>query len=222
MLLEVVGGLLPAAAGIALSPFPIVAIILVVAGTHGRVAGPVFALGWLLGLSLLTAVAVGVGGLLAGGQPGTWAAWARILLGAVLLGLGARKGLRRPRGDEPATTPSWMTGLAAATPSRAGAVGFGLAALNPKNVAFALASASVIGQVDQDAGNALLEAAVFVLLASTTVVSVVVVSRFGGPRGTRALDRLRQRLLQHNDVIVAVVLLLIGATILGDGLTGLG
>jgi hypothetical protein len=45
VLLEVVGELLPAAAGIALSPFPIVAIILLVAGTHSRVAGPVFALG---------------------------------------------------------------------------------------------------------------------------------------------------------------------------------
>lgn len=222
MLLEVVGGLLPAAAGIALSPFPIVAVILVVAGTHGRVAGPVFAFGWLVGLSALTAVAVGVGGLLAGGDPATWAAWARILLGAVLLGLGVRKGLRRPRGDEPAIMPSWMAGLAAATPSRAWAVGFGLAALNPKNVAFALASASVIGQVGQDAGSALVEAVVFVLLASVTVVSVVLVSRFGGPGGTRALDRLQQRLLKHNDVIVAVVLLLIGATILGDGLTGLG
>jgi threonine/homoserine/homoserine lactone efflux protein len=115
-----------------------------------------------------------------------------------------------------------MAGLAAATPGHAGAVGFGLAAFNPKNVAFALASASVIGQVDQDAGSALVEAAVFVLLASTTVVSVVVVSQVGGPGGTRALDWTRQRLLQHNDVIVAVVLLLIGATILGDGLTGLG
>jgi len=171
---------------------------------------------------LLTAVAVGVGELIAGGQAGTWAAWARILLGAVLLGLGVRKGLRRPRGDEPATMPSWMAGLAAATPGHAGAVGFGLAAFNPKSVAFALASASVIGQVDQDAGSALVEAAVFVLLASTTVVSVVVVSQVGGPGGTRALDWTRQRLLQHNDVIVAVVLLLIGATILGDGLTGLG
>jgi threonine/homoserine/homoserine lactone efflux protein len=222
VLLEVVGGLLPAAAGIALSPFPIVAVILVVGGPRGRVAGPAFALGWLLGLSMLTAVAVGVGELLAGGQAGTWAAWARILLGAVLLGLGVRKGLRRPRGDEPAMMPSWMAGLAAATPSRAGAVGFGLAAFNPKNVAFALASASVIGQVDQDAGSALLEAAVFVLLASTTVVSVVVVGQVGGPSGERALDWLRQRLLRHNAVIVAVVLLLIGATILGDGLTDLG
>jgi threonine/homoserine/homoserine lactone efflux protein len=186
------------------------------------VAGPAFAFGWLVGLSVLTAVAVGIGELLAAGHPSTWAAWARILLGAVLLGLGARKGLRRPRGDEPTTTPSWMAGLAAGTPSRACVVGFSLAALNPKNVAFALASASVIGQVDQDAGSALIEAVIFVLLASTTVVSVVLVSQFGGPGGTRALDRLRQRLLRHNDVIVAVVLLLIGATILGDGLTGLG
>jgi threonine/homoserine/homoserine lactone efflux protein len=101
-------------------------------------------------------------------------------------------------------------------------VGASLAALNPKNLAFALASASVIGQLDQAADQAFVEGVVFVLLASSTVLGVVLVSQLTGDRGRHALASLQQRLVTHNDVIVAVVLLLIGVTIFGDGLAGIG
>lgn len=221
LLLDVVGSLLPTAAGIALSPFPIVAVILVVTSPRGRTTGPTFALGWLVGLSALTAVAVGVGELVGGGTPATWAAWARVVLGVALVALAVRKFAGRPRADDPAPMPGWMTGLVAASPGRALVLGFALAALNPKNVAFALASASVIGQVGQSAGAVLVEAAVFVLLASTTVLGALVVSLLGGQRATHALAEVKARLLAHNDVIIAVVLLIIGAKVLGDGLAGL-
>lgn len=132
MLLHVVGSLLPAAAGIALSPFPIVAVILVVTSPQARSAGPAFAAGWLAGLSLLTAVVVGLGELVGGGEPATWAAWVRVVLGAALVVLAVRKFAGRPRADEPGTTPAWMAGLTTASPGRALILGLGLAALNPR------------------------------------------------------------------------------------------
>lgn len=221
MILDIVGALLPTAAGIALSPFPIVAAILVVGGPHARSAGPTFAFGWLVGLSALTALAIAVGSLIGSGESPTWASWARILLGTAVVALGVRKFMGRPREDEASTMPGWMAGLADAPPGRALLIGLGLAALNPKNIAFALASASIIGQVDQDTSSALVEAAVFVLLASATVIGVVLVSQLGGQRGARTLASLQERLLEHNDAIVAAVFVLIGATVLGDGLAGL-
>ncbi len=159
MLWDVVGALLPSAAGIALSPFPVVGAILVVGGPHGRWAGPAFVVGWLVGLSALTAVAVALGTLIGGGDSATWMSWVRVLLGLGLVALGVRKFLARPRGDEEAGTPRWMAGIVTATPRRALVVGVSLAALNPKNLAFALASASVIGQVDQTADQVFVEGA---------------------------------------------------------------
>lgn len=220
MLLDVVGSLLPAALGIALSPFPIVGVILVVTGPRARTSGPTFVLGWLVGLSALTTVAVGLGGLLGGGEPARWASWLRILLGVTLIGLGVRKIVRRPRAEDEPKQPAWMAGLAEASPGRASLLGFGLAALNPKNVAFALASASVIGQVGGPAATIVVEGAIFVLLASATVLGVLLVSLAGGSRAASALASLQQVLLTHHAVIVAVVLMLIGAKILGDGLAG--
>lgn len=149
-------------------------------------------------------------------------AWVRVLLGLVLVALGVRRFLGRSRGDAVAATPRWMSSIVTASPGRALVVGASLAALNPKNLAFALASASVIGQLDQAADQAFVETVIFVLLASSPVLGVVLVSRLGGDRGRLALASLQQRLVTHNDVIVAVVLLLIGVTILGDGLAGIG
>lgn len=221
-MLDHVAALLPAAAGIALSPFPVVAITLVVGGPRGRASGPAFALGWLVGLTALTAAAVGVGELVGDGDPARWASWARVVLGAALVGLGARKLLSRPDGDQPATPPGWAAGLTDAAPLRAAVTAAALAALNPKNVAFAMASASTIGQVDQDGAGVVGQAALFVGLASATVLGVVAVDLVGGRRGRRALEGLREHLLRHARVISAVVLALIGAAVLGQGLADLG
>ena len=47
MLLAAIGASLPAALAIALSPFPLVGIVLILAGRRGRRNGPVFAsAGW--------------------------------------------------------------------------------------------------------------------------------------------------------------------------------
>jgi Sap, sulfolipid-1-addressing protein len=63
MLGEAIGDLLPAAVGVALSPVPIVAVILMLGTPRARTNGPAFAAGWVAGL-----VTVGVTGLSAGGD----------------------------------------------------------------------------------------------------------------------------------------------------------
>jgi threonine/homoserine/homoserine lactone efflux protein len=225
MVLEVVGLLLPYAAGIALSPFAIVGAVLVMSGPRRRVTGPLFAAGWLLGLSGLTAVAVLLGELVGGGEQARWVSALRLLAGVVLVVLGARLLLRSRDGDSgegPSDEPSWLSGLSDITPRRAFVIGAGLAAANPKNLVFALASASVIGQVDQAGSAAVLEAAVFVVLASSTVLVAVLVTLVGGDPGQRALARVRHTMTRHHDVVLGVVLLLVGMGLTGDALAALG
>ena len=53
---EAIGGILAMAVGVAISPFPIIAIVLMLGTPRARVNGPGFALGWLLGLSVVGAV----------------------------------------------------------------------------------------------------------------------------------------------------------------------
>ena len=47
---EAIGHSLPLAIGVALSPIPIIAVVVLLTSSRARSLGPVFVLGWLLGL----------------------------------------------------------------------------------------------------------------------------------------------------------------------------
>ncbi|HUK72944.1 MAG TPA: GAP family protein [Streptosporangiaceae bacterium] len=56
---QAIGGSLPLAIGIALSPIPIIAVVLMLTTPRARANGPAFVLGWLLGLRRGSACARG-------------------------------------------------------------------------------------------------------------------------------------------------------------------
>jgi len=55
---DAIGGLLPSAFAVALSPIPIVAVVVVLGSRRARTAGPAFALGWIAGLLAVSMVVV--------------------------------------------------------------------------------------------------------------------------------------------------------------------
>ena len=52
--------LLPSAVGVAISPLPIIAVVLMLVTARGRVNGPAFLLGWMTGLVMVGAVLLAV------------------------------------------------------------------------------------------------------------------------------------------------------------------
>jgi hypothetical protein len=63
---------------------------------------------------------------------------------------------------------------------------------------------------------------VFVLVGSCTVIGAVVVRLVGGQSGISLLDAVRQFMVANSIAITVIVLLILGAKVLGDGLIGLG
>jgi Sap, sulfolipid-1-addressing protein len=59
---EAIGQLLPFAVGVAVSPMPIVAVILMLVTPKARSNGPAFLLGWLVGVGLGGAVLLALAG----------------------------------------------------------------------------------------------------------------------------------------------------------------
>jgi threonine/homoserine/homoserine lactone efflux protein len=115
---DAIGGTLGLAVGVAISPVPIIAIILMLATPRGRANGTLFAIGWLAGL---------------------------VALGTVVLLLAAvRQWRSRPAPGEEAPMPKWMAGIDRLQPLQASGLGALLAAINPKNGALTIAAASVI------------------------------------------------------------------------------
>ena len=59
---QAIGGSLPMAVGIALSPIPIIAVVLMLTSRKARINGPAFVLGWLLGLGIVGAIVLTLAG----------------------------------------------------------------------------------------------------------------------------------------------------------------
>jgi threonine/homoserine/homoserine lactone efflux protein len=81
---QAIGQSLPVAVGIALSPLPIVAVVLMLVTDRGRVNGPAFILGWWLGLAIVGAIVLSIAGgakASSNGEPPTWVNVLKLLLG---------------------------------------------------------------------------------------------------------------------------------------------
>ena len=224
MLFQAIGAGLPAALAIALSPFPVIGIVLILAGARGRVNGPLFAGGWILGLSVVTVLVVVVfsGADDPDSTSSAIADWGRVLAGAALMALGVRKWWTRSRDGAARDVPGWMASLDSATPVRAAALGLALSGANPKNFVLAVAAAASIVEAGVRGTDAAVAVVVFVLVGSLTVVGAVVLNFVGGPRGAAALDKVRVFMVDNSTAITVVILLILGVKVLGDGLTGIG
>lgn len=132
--LPTLGLVVPAALGVALSPFPVVAIVVILGIETGRRRGRILLAAWVIGL---TAVTVGVevitsGASVEGSGSRTGVGWVKLVLGAVFLLLALKAWWGRPRPGEDARLPGWVSTLEGADARRTMLLGLGLSAANPR------------------------------------------------------------------------------------------
>lgn len=221
---DAIGQVLSFGVGVALSPIPIIAVVLMLATPRGRVNGPAFILGWVLGIAVVgTVVLLVAGGANASesGTPATWVSILELVLGALLLALAWRQWKGRPHGEEQPRLPGWMRTIDGFTPRRAIAMGVALSAINPKNLVLVVGAAAAIAQTGSGTADQAVALAVFTLVA-TLGPGLPVALYFGlGERATAMLDELKTWMSRNNAVIMTVIALVIGAKLIGDGISGL-
>jgi threonine/homoserine/homoserine lactone efflux protein len=216
------GDMVPAALAVALSPFPIIAIVIVLSTPRARTTGPLFALGWVLGLvAVSTVVVLLLGNVDKDSDASTLVSVLRILLGAALLTMAAQQWFKRPRKGEEPEQPPWMAKVGRATPRRTLVLGLALAGANPKNLALTLAASASISRAGLDPTGTVIALAVFVAIGSFTVLGAVIYYLLAGERATAPLEKVEQFMLRHNNVIMMIILLALGVTILSEGIVGL-
>jgi len=221
---QAIGGSLPLAVGIALSPMPIVAVVLILTSRRAKVNGPAFVLGWLVGLGIVGAVVLalgGAGGASKSGAPATWVSWVKIVLGILLLLVAARLFRNRPRGDEEPQMPRWMATIDKITPVAAVGLGAVLAGANPKNLLLAVGGAAAIAQTGIPGGQQAIAYLVFALIGTLGVGIPLVIYFAMGTRSERLLAGLKDWMSTHDAVIMTVLCLIIAAKLIGDGVSGL-
>lgn len=221
---DVIGELLPLAVGVAVSPVPVIAVILMLLAPHARAAGAAFAAGWVLGVALVTGLVTALvqpAGSASDDGASVVVAVLKLALGLLTLLLGVREWRSRPReGDEP-ELPGWMSAVDRTTPVRAAGLGAALSAVNPKNLALCISAGATVGDADLPLGDVIVSVAVFVVLASVTVVAPVLAYLVAPASMSGRLEDLRAWLTVNNSTVLAVLLLVLGVSLVGKGVAGL-
>lgn len=222
MLSQAIGDLLPSAVGVAISPAPIIAVILMLSTPKARTTGPAFALGWIAGLVVVSAVVLAVAD--GADQEGTTSdavSVVKLVLGVVLFFLAVRRWRSRPRPGVEPEMPGWMQTMDRVAPSRAVGLGALLSGANPKNLALTLAAAASIAQGGLSTGGSVVAVAVFVVIGSATVAGPVAFYLLAPSKAASQLDTIKRAMSEHNAMIMCVVLVVLGAKLLGNGFAGL-
>ena len=219
---EAIGQILSLSVGVAISPIPIIGVVLMLVTPRARANGPAFVVGWLLGLSLVGAIVllVSPSGTSDGGNPATWVSTLKLVLGALLVLMAAKQWRGRPHGDEQAATPKWMGAIDGFSAPKALGAGVVLSGANPKNLLLAIAAAAAIVQTDIPGVEQAISYVVFALIGTVGVAVPVAIYFALGDRSGPILERLKSWLAQSNGVIMAVLLLIIGAKLIGDAIAG--
>ncbi|WP_454049857.1 GAP family protein [Cellulomonas sp. Marseille-Q8402] len=220
---EAIGQSLPVAVGVLVSPMPVVAVVLMLVTPRARSNAAGFLLGWVLGIAALGTVVVLLAGAVSGDADGTptWLAVVKLLLGVLLLLVAVRSWRGRPRGGAVPPVPGWMQAIESFTPVKAFGLAVLLGVVNPKNFLLVVSGAASIAAATTDTAGRLVALGVFVVVASLGVATPLVVYLATGPRAAGLLDDLKTWMVQNNAAIMAVLLLVIGAKMLGDGIAAL-
>jgi hypothetical protein len=219
------GDLLPFAVGIAISPIPIVACILMLFSPRSRSNGPAFLGGWLVGVAVATTLVYVLSGATGATDETTSGPSIGdvviLLLGLAAVALGIRQWRGRPRPGEAATMPKWMEAIDSFAPGKAFGLAFLLSAVNPKNLGLAAAAGVVIDGAAATGGSAPAMIIAFVVVASLSIAVPVLYMLVGGDGARKTLDGWRTWLTAHNAAVMAVLFVVIGAKLVGSGLDAL-
>lgn len=207
---------------IALSPVPIVCIVLVLMSTRPVRAGLCFAAGWLGALTIAVGLIAWLTDTVA--EDGSESARdgvdvVQLAVGVLFAVLAVRYWRKRPAPGEAPPRPAIVDRIA--TMSALGLVLTGAAAAlaNVKNLPLVLSAGTYIGGSGLATGSVIAAAAIFILAASVTVLAPLIsVGIVGSERSARTLKSLETWLLANLNTITVVLLTVLATVLIGKGL----
>lgn len=216
-----IGELLPLALGIAISPIPIIAAILMLLSPKARGTSVGFLIGWILGVVVVVVVFTLLANLIpesTPGQPKPIAGVVKIILGLGLLALALRQWRSRPKDGEEPTLPKWMSAIDTMTAVRGFLIGFLLSALNPKNLLIGASAGVALGSDSLSVGSSAVVIVIFTVIAASTVGIPVVGYLLAENRMRAPLQTLHGWLVENNATVMSLLLLIIGFVVIAKGI----
>ncbi len=204
------------ALGVALSPVPIVAVLIILLTKRARRGSLVFLAAWIAGNAVAITLAIAFAGNI--NLPSEGLDLPSEGLMTLLLGVGlfitawlSRRG--RWRSEDPEVVPKWVAAVDDLSPAGGAVVAFTNALTSPKNLALAIAAGIAIHDAVALPANRVSAALLYVAVASVTILTPVVVYLVAGKKAEPTLARWKR-----NVTLRAAVVMEIGLFVFGTGL----
>lgn len=206
--------ILPEAIAIAISPVPVLAIILMLSAARGTIKSVALTAGALAGLVVVWLAVTSLGhnpSTNADGTPQTWFLALQMVLGVLFFAMAFAQFRQRPVTGAPAQAPGWMERIDAASPWVVLPLGVVVVVLlNPKNLSLTFSAAISAAGVDQSRRDDIITLVIFVVVALSTFVAPIIVALLPGEGGDRLLQSLRRFLEARGRTIMVILFVLLG------------
>ncbi len=219
MLADAISSSLPMSVGVALSPIPVAAILIILMSARARTNAPAFLLGWMAGILTIGLVVSLMPGLLtARGEPTRLSGLTRVALGIALLLLAVRQWRQRPEPDAAVDVPPLLARLDSIGVMQSSITGFLLSAIHPKNLILDAAGAAAIDASMLDSATQYTALVIFTLIASVGIIIPIAAYFIAKRRVGTLLGRWKDWLIRNNIQVMIVLLLILGALLIARGL----
>lgn len=217
MLLDII----PEAIGIAVSPIPIIAILVILMGKRAKTNGLAFMAGWVIAVSILSIVILSVaqgGNVGKAHDPNKIAATVQLLLGLVLLFFAAKNWRQRPKVGQKAPMPKWLKTIDKLPTASAFGLAFMLGALNVKNIPLTTSAMLLVAEANASSSQTYASIAFFVAIASISICLPPLFYLCSPQTASRIFNKGKNWLTQHNSVILSVLFALLSIKIIFEAL----
>ena len=219
-----IGDILPLAIGVALSPIPIIAVILMLFSVQARKTSLGFLIGWFLGVAVVATIIVFVVDPIqesTGGEESQLTTLLHLVLGILLLFLAYRDWKKRPKPGDEVPMPAWMDSIESMTGAKALGMGTLLSGVNPKNLALTIGAGVAIAAAGLNLGQTIVVLIFYILIACISVAAPVVVYLVMGDKATPTLNSWKAWLTNNNTTVMMLLCLVFGFVLIGKGLGSL-
>ena len=202
---------------------PIIAVILMLGTPKARSNGPAFAVGWVLGLIVVSVIVLLLAGDADDTDSGTSTAVdvIKLLIGVLFLLMAVKQWQARPKPGEEAEMPKWMGAIDRFTAGKSFGLGVAPVRRQPEEPRPDVRRRRVDrpGRAERWRERHRRRHLRDHRVAHGRRPGALLPVR--PPSSARLLDEIKQFMSEHNAVIMFVLLLVLGAKLLGNGIAGL-
>lgn len=221
-MLAAIGQFLPNAFGIALSPMPLILLLVLMFTRHARANAVAVLVGWWVGVGVLAGLVLLLGLRPSESGPTAATGWINLVMAALFAFLTFTSWRGRPRPGEPIPVPRWLARTSEMKPLAAFGLSAAVIGVNAKNSALIITGALWISAAELPALRQAVLLAVFAVLSSLIALAIVAMFLALGDKVAPMLTTMKQWLERNNAYVMTFLFAYLGITALGKALNIFG